>query len=127
MNVLICLLCLFMSASAFAGNCRCIYKSGSPKQATQVNKHWWGTSMKYYCDYTCYIDGKETTIRANHSTWWTGKEQGNEFICEGTVYKEQYSTYSNWFYYSYVKSNPFEAEDSETEELQSLAKSKSCR
>ncbi len=120
-------LILLLTNTSLANDCRCIFKSGNQKQTTETRKHWWGTSIDFYCDYNCTVDGVEMLVRANHQTWWTGKEQGNEFICEGTVYEQKYSTATSWFYYAYVKSKAFSPTKSKSHDLKDFANQVNCQ
>jgi hypothetical protein len=126
MKVLLSIAFLLSAAQSYAANCSCIYKMGSPKIATEVNDHWWGSSVRFYCDYTCTAYGETTTVRANHDTWWVGDEEGNEFVCEGTIYKERYSANSNWFYYNYERSESFHPGTSKSDDLKNWAYQQDC-
>ncbi len=116
-----------LSFSASANDCSCIYKSGQAKQITESKNHWWGTSITYYCDYTCSFNGESFVYRANHKTWWTGDEEGNEFVCDGTIYEQKYSANSGWFYYSYVGSKNFQPKNSSSKDLKTWAREQNCQ
>lgn len=128
MKYLIVVLVLLVSSSnLYANSCSCVYKSGYAKQTTATKKHWWGTSIQFYCDYDCTVNEETQIVRARHSTWWTGDEEGNEFVCDGTIYEQKYSVTSGWFYYAYAGSKPFKPGKSSSPDLKLLAKENDCR
>lgn len=115
------------STTALANDCSCIHKANQAKQTTSKTDHWWGTSIEYYCDYTCTYNGEEFVYRANHKTWWTGDEEGNEYVCDGTIYQQKFSVSSNWFYYAYMGSKHFSPKKSSSKDLKAWAIQSNCR
>jgi len=55
----------------------------------------------------CVHKGRREIIVGTHKKKIYGKEQGHEIVCDGTIYKEQYSTAMQWFIYVYTESVSF--------------------
>lgn len=106
------------SLNSFAkSNCSCRHMPNSYKQIIEKKEYWWGDTIHYACDYECKLNGVEKRIRAEHNIWYLGKEEGNEYVCEGTIYQQKFSVSSNWWYWSYVGSKNFDPMKSKSKDL----------
>lgn len=117
---------LFFSLASFAS---CVCKTNETTKNYQERvKTWYGMKVRYTCQYECTNEYGETEHLAGvHSKKLVGKEKGNEIICDGTIYQEQYSTATNWFYWKYVGNKPFNPQDSDSQTLRSWAQNNNCR
>lgn len=105
--------------------CRC-FPSYSTKTYQEIKDTWYGKKVSYSCDYECVSEKMNETIEGFHSVRIIGSEKGNEIICDGTIYKEYYSSSNNWFRWVYKDSEWFNPSSSKSQTLKDWAKS-NCR
>lgn len=109
-------------ANSYANTCSCIYREGFYKQITHKQEMWWGDKVEFDCDYECSNGTNNVIHRAQHKTWYLGKEDGDEIVCEGTIYKQKYSDATNWFYWQYSGSKAFSPKKSHSADLKNWAR-----
>ncbi len=118
---------LTFSISSFAANCVC-KTNETTKTYQERSNTWYGMKVRFSCQYECTNGkGERELIEGFHNKRVVGKEKGNEIVCEGTIYKEQYSTASNWFYWQYVGNKPFNPQKSDSLSLKGWAENNGCR
>lgn len=120
------LCCFTLSLSSFAS---CVCKTNETSKVYQErSRTWYGMKVKFSCIYDCTnSDGQTERIEGFHSKKIIGQEKGNEIICDGTIYQEQYSTATNWFYWKYIGNKPFDPKESDSSTLREWAEAHYCR
>ena len=111
-------------APAYA--CRC-FPSFETKTYQELKKTWYGKRVKYSCRYECRGNGRTEVLTGYHEKRLYGEETGNEIICDGTIYREQYSNSRGWFVWVYEGSEWFNPGKSDSKTLQDWAKDNKCK
>jgi hypothetical protein len=110
--------------SAYA--CRC-FPHFETKTYQVIKKTWYGKKVQYSCRYECRSNSKTETVIGFHEKKLYGDEAGNEIVCDGTIYREQYSNSRGWFIWVYEGSEWFNPKKSNSKTLQEWANSNKCK
>lgn len=122
-TTLIALLGIIFTLPAFACSC---YPRFETKTYQEIKKTMLGKRVKYTCQYECRSNGKTEIVTGHHLKRLYGEEAGNELVCDGTVYREQYSNARGWFIWVYERSEWFNPKKSNSETLKEWARN-NCR
>lgn len=121
------LLLLSFPPASFADACVCTTNE-TTKSYQERSNTWYGMKVRFSCQYDCRNAlGESERLEGFHHKRVVGKEKGNEIICDGTVYKEQYSAATNWFYWKYEGNRPFDPLKSDSLTLKQWAEAHGCR
>lgn len=126
-NLLLSLLLLSFSAASFAQSCVC-KTNETTKSYQERSNTWYGMKVRFSCQYHCQnARGESERIEGFHNKRIVGTEKGNEIVCDGTIYKEVYSSATNWFYWKYEGNKPFNPQQSDSLNLKQWADANGCR
>lgn len=77
---------------AYAHPCSCVADVFS-KQYQHISYHWWGSRRAWTCDYHCQTPYGPVKITGKHKSWYHGKDDGREGVCDGVPFKNQYNVH----------------------------------
>lgn len=118
---------LGFSISSFAATCSCKTNESTKTYQDRTNT-WYGMRVQFSCEYECRnAKGQIDRFVGFHNKKIVGKEKGNEIVCDGTIYQEQYSAATNWFYWKYVGNKTFNPLKSDSLTLKDWAEENNCR
>ncbi|MGE3610858.1 MAG: hypothetical protein AB7I27_14800 [Bacteriovoracaceae bacterium] len=105
--------------NALACSCYPHYES---KKYFLIKDTWYGSKIGYTCAYECEADSLNELVIGEHVKRIYGEEQGNEIVCDGTIYVETYSSVLEKFIWEFKEARSFNPRRANSKTLRIWAK-----
>lgn len=81
---------------------------------------------KWTCEYACESSSRNETVIGSYEMTNRGEDNGNEGICEGTVYESEFSSFVMREVYTYKSTHGFSPGGAKAVELKRWAEEQGC-